>query len=145
MTGTGAGQSEGGVSAESVGMRLNQLPADVTGPTGFGPNLASSPAEKKAAAQAIEDHIEPGTAKAGRWADNDTDAAVKAFGPKGGEGWLTSGALKKAHKTWGDQVRNLMNRLGSDKDALRNTNIVLTGTDFGIGSTVRQSSTLDQY
>ncbi|MFF9280537.1 hypothetical protein [Streptomyces griseosporeus] len=145
MTGTGAGQSEGGVSAESVGMRLNQLPADVTGPTGFGPNLASSPAEKKAAAQAIEDHIEPGTAKAGRWADNDTDAAVKAFGPKGGEGWLTSGALKKAHKTWGDQVRNLMNRLGSDKDALRNTNIVLTGTDFGIGSTVRQSLTLDQY
>ncbi|MEV6181453.1 hypothetical protein [Streptomyces sp. NPDC052015] len=130
-----------------LGMRLNQIPSDPGGtPAGAGrKDLASSPAQKRAAAKAIEDHIEPDTRKAGDWADTETDTAVKAFRPKDGDGWLTSGALKKAHKTWGEQVTNLMNRLASEKAALRSTTNVLQGTDLGVGSGIRQSSHLDAY
>lgn len=108
----------------TVGMRLNQLPADpggptdVTGPAGRKKDLASSPAEKAAAVKAIEEHIQPDTAKAGRWADEDTGSAVKTFGPKDGDGWVISTALKTAHKTWGAQVKNLIDRLDAEKGAL---------------------------
>ncbi|GGW52453.1 hypothetical protein GCM10010503_31870 [Streptomyces lucensis JCM 4490] len=138
----------------SVGMRLNQIPSDPggsAGPSGGAgagggrKDLASSPAEKQAAAKALQDHIEPDTRKAGDWADDDTGAAVKALQAKDGDGWLTSGALKAAHKTWGEQVQNLMNRLSSEKAALRSTNTVFQGTDLGVGSRVRTSSSLDQY
>jgi hypothetical protein len=149
MAGTGVDQG-GEASLLTVGMRLNQLPADVTGPTGpsgpsGGPNLASSPAEKKAAAKAIEDDIQPGTDKAGRWADHETEAAIKAFGAKDGDGWLTSGSLKKAHAAWGEQVKNLVNRLDSEKIALRSSSNVLTGSDVAVGSAARQSSVLDGF
>ena len=128
-------------------MRLNHLPdgPDGGGYTGGQPDLASSPAQKRAAANALEQRIEPGTKKAGDAADEQTNAVVKAFGAKDGHGWLTSGAVSKAHKTWGDQVQNLMNRLSSEKSALRGANTVLTGTDVGVGSSVRTSSTLDAY
>lgn len=126
-------------------MRLNQLPADPGGSSGTQQDLASSPAEKRAAAKAIEDHIEPGTKKSGDWADEDTDAAVKEFGPKDGHGWLTSSAVKEAHKTWGEQLRNLMNRLASEKAALRSTGTLLLGTDLGVGSDLRKASPLDGY
>ncbi|WSQ10578.1 hypothetical protein OG604_24025 [Streptomyces sp. NBC_01231] len=133
-------------------MRLNQLPADSGGSTtpppvlgGGQKDLASSPAEKKAAANAIEQHIEPDTSKAGRWADEGTESAIKAFAAKDGEGWLTSPALKKAHKTWGDQVKTLMDRLGSEKEALRSANTVLQSTDLTVGSRVRQASSLDGF
>jgi hypothetical protein len=128
-------------------MRLNQLPADPGGgqPLTGQPDLASSPAEKRAAAKAIENHIEPDTKKSGGWADEETGAVVKAFGTKDGQGWLTSGAVSKAHKTWGEQVQNLMNRLSSEKTALRGSNTVLTGTDAGVGSGIHKSSSLDRY
>ncbi|MCZ0987501.1 hypothetical protein BEK98_07030 [Streptomyces diastatochromogenes] len=113
---------------------------------GHGPKgLASSPAEKRAAAKAIQDHIESQTRKAGARADEETAAAVKAFGARDGDGWLTSAALRKAHETWGGQVKNLMDRLGAEKDALGSTNTVLTSTDLAVGSTVRQMSALDRY
>ncbi|MFE6286956.1 hypothetical protein [Streptomyces sp. NPDC057877] len=136
-----------------VGTQLNQYPADPGGspggPTGPGlggqPDFGSSPAQKKAAAKAIEEHIEPDTKKAGDVADEESDAAVKAFAAKDGHGWVTSGALKKAHKTWGEQVQNLMNRLGSEKAALRSTNILFQNTDLGVGIGVRKSSNLDGY
>ncbi|XUL88632.1 hypothetical protein ACQ86D_19910 [Streptomyces galilaeus] len=128
-------------------MRLNQLPADQGGGGSFGgqPDLASSPAEKRTAATAIENHIEPDTKKAGDWADDEAGAVVKAFGAKDGHGWLTSGALSKAHKVWGEQVQNLMNRLASEKAALRSSNTVLTGTDVEVRSGVRKSSSLDGF
>lgn len=107
--------------------------------------LASAPAEKRAAAKALNDHIEPDTRRAGEWADDETGAAVKAFGARDGHGWLTSTALRKAHATWGDQVRNLMDRLGAEKDALRSTNVVLTGSDLAAGSALRRTSALDLY
>ncbi|MFD0317620.1 hypothetical protein [Streptomyces flavalbus] len=138
---------------EPVGMRLNQYPADPggspggsTGPGPGGlPDFGSSPTEKKAAAKAIEDHIEPDTKKAGDVADEETNAAVKAFAAKDGHGWVTSSALKKAHKTWGEQVQNLMNRLGSEKTALRSTNTLFLNTDIGVGNGVRKSSSLDGF
>ncbi|MFB9461659.1 hypothetical protein [Streptomyces cinereospinus] len=128
-------------------MGLNQLPADRggAGPAGGRRDLASSPAEKRAAAKAIQDGIEPDTAKAGRHADQDTAGAVRAFGPKDGDGWDTSAALRKAHTTWGDQVRNLLDRLGAEKELLRQTNTTLHGTDFAVAARTRQVSVLDTY
>ena len=151
MAGVGPGQAESDIARQSVGVRLNQIPADPggtagsSGPAGGQKDLASSPAEKKAAAKAIEDHIEPDTKKAGDWADEENNAAVKAFEAKDGRGWLTSEAIKQAHKTWGEQVQNLMHRLTSEKAALRSTNTVLQGTDLGVASGVRTSSSLDGF
>lgn len=138
-----------GGAGQPVGIRLNQYPADPggsPGPVGSGrKDLASSPAQKKAAARALEENIEPGTRKAGDRADEETNAAVNAFAAKDGHGWVTSTALKKAHKTWGEQVQNLMSRLSSEKEALRSTNILFQKTDFSVGQGVRQSSNLDAY
>ncbi|MCX3058710.1 hypothetical protein [Streptomyces beihaiensis] len=137
---------------ESTQMRLNQFPADPSStasppgaPGGGQKNLASSPAEKKAAANAIEQHIEPDTKKAGNWADDQTGAVVKAFDAKDGHGWVTSSAVKKAHKKWDEQVQNLMNRLASEKTSLRGANNVLQSTDFGVRNQVRGSSSLDNF
>ncbi|MGW3681585.1 hypothetical protein [Streptomyces prasinus] len=138
-----------GGAGQPVGMRLNQYPADPGGSPGPGgggrKDLASSPARKKAAAKAIEENIEPDTRRAGDRADEETNAAVKAFAAKDGHGWVTSTALKKAHKTWGEQVRNLTSRLSSEKEALRSTDILFQNTDFGVGQGVRRSSGLDAY
>lgn len=138
-----------GGSEHAIGMRLNQYPPDQGGGSGGGQqNLVSTPAEKKAAAKAIEDHIEPDTKKAGHYTDEETAGVVKAFDAKDGHGWLMSSALKKAHKTWGEQVQALMNRLGSEKSALRNTNILLTNTDFDVRSGVqgvRTPSVFDEF
>lgn len=128
-------------------MRLNQASPDSaetpgsSGTTGGQKDLASSPAQKKAAAKAIEDHIEPDTRKAGDWAETDTNSAVKAFH----DGWLTSSALKKAHEAWDEQVKNLMNRLASEKAALRGTNNVLQSADIEAGAGVRSVSVIDGY
>ncbi|MDN3258363.1 hypothetical protein QWJ26_00760 [Streptomyces sp. CSDS2] len=112
---------------------------------GGRPDLASSPAEKKAAANALQQHIQPDTKKAGDGAEEQTNAVVKAFGAKDGDGWLTSGAVGEAYKTWGEQVRNLLDRLSSEQASLRATNVLFNGTDLGVGAQVRASSTLDAY
>ncbi|MGV9254624.1 hypothetical protein [Streptomyces sp. NPDC003697] len=118
----------------------------MAGGAGPGPrDLASSPAEKQAAAKAVENRLQPGTGTAGGWADEETAAAVRAFGARDGDGWLTSAALRKAHRAWGDQVKNLMDRLGAEKEALRQGNRVLTGTDLATGSALRRASALDGY
>lgn len=140
MTGSGG--------EHAVGMRLNQYPADPGGggPSGGGqPDLASSPAEKKAAANTLHNDIEPDTKAAGAWADDETGAAVKAFDAKDGHGWLTSGAVSKAHKTWSEQVQNFVNQLAGDESALRNDSTLLSGTDLGVGAGVRKVSVLDTY
>ncbi|CAM5452178.1 MULTISPECIES: hypothetical protein [Streptomyces] len=128
MAGTEPGS---GTAAQPVAMRLNQIPGDVGGsqappsPPG-GQKLVSTPAQKQAAANAIEQHIEPDTRKAGDYADTETNSAVSALHG----GWHTSGALKKAHAAWGTQVTNLMNMLGADKAALRSTTNTLQTTDY---------------
>ncbi|MFF7753424.1 hypothetical protein ACFZCP_30295 [Streptomyces sp. NPDC007971] len=128
-------------------MRLNQVPGDVGGSpappglTGGQKKLASTPAQKQTAANAIEQHIEPDTRKAGDYADTDTNTAVKAFR----DGWHTSGALKKAHDSWGDQVKNLMHMLASDKAALRSANTTLQTTDLQVESNTNSVSVLNGY
>jgi hypothetical protein len=119
--------------------------AGVPGVSGRRPDLASSPADKRAASGALERHIEPETAKASRWADGETEAAVKAFGARDGDGWATASALRKAHETWAGQVRNLLDRLGADRDALRSGHEVLTSADLATGSALRETSALDRY
>ncbi|MFI7342965.1 hypothetical protein ACIBUY_34090 [Streptomyces sp. NPDC050085] len=125
----------------AVGMQLNHLPDESEFAGGSQPDLASSPAQKKAAARAIEQHIEPDTRKAGDWADAETGTAVAEFR----DGWLTSGALQKAHKAWGGQVHNLLNRLSSEKTALRSANNTLQGTDGEVGARTRALSPLDGF
>ncbi|MFI0243173.1 hypothetical protein [Streptomyces sp. NPDC016845] len=53
--------------------------------------------------------------------------------------------MKKAHKTWGEQVHNLLNRLASEKAALRSANNTLQGTDGEVGARTRSLSSLDGF
>ncbi|MFI1188869.1 hypothetical protein [Streptomyces californicus] len=124
-------------------MQLNQLTPG-SGGSVLAPDLASSPARKNAAAKAIEEHLEPETKKAGAKAEESTGSAVKEFSAKDGEGWDTSAALKKAQKAWEGQVKALMERLSSEKTALRNTSVLLKNDDIGIALQVRPSSSLDR-
>lgn len=115
------------------------------GPFVPGADLVSTPAEKRAAANVIEQHLQGDTKTAGEWAQTETSAAVKEFAAKDGQGWITSRALKNAHKTWGDQVRNLLNRLATEKDALRGAHAPLHGTDTLTGGQIRPPSPFDGY
>ncbi|MCH0563535.1 hypothetical protein I3F60_25085 [Streptomyces sp. MUM 136J] len=132
-------------------MQLNQVPMDPGGTGGNGgsaqgPCLASTPAEKKKAARSIEVTIEPGTRRAGDLADEATGTAIKAFSARDGDGWATSGALRAAHDTWGTQVQALLTRLGGEKESLRATNTLLSGTDHQVGGGSRRiTSPLDGY
>ncbi|MER6453615.1 hypothetical protein ABT270_13530 [Streptomyces sp900105245] len=112
---------------------------------GGAPDFASSPAEKKAAANAIEQHLEPDTAKAGTAAEDSTTIAVKEFDGKEAGGWATSGALKQAHETWQDQVASLLGRLAQEKTALRSATSLFQTTDLGVETRVRAVSPLDKY
>ncbi|MFJ4923089.1 hypothetical protein [Streptomyces sp. NPDC088725] len=110
------------------------------------PYLASSPEAKRKAAKSIDEHIEPDIRKGGVVADESTSTAVKAFGAKDGDGWVTSSGLKTAHATWSDQVKALLNRLASEKSALLATNTVLGGTDLQTGAGVKRiPSSFDGY
>lgn len=129
---------------EPTHTRLNQLEADGGG-AAPSKDFASTPAQKKAAANAIEEHLEPDTSKAGTKAAESTGAAATVFGPGDGEGWLTGQALKTAKETWSQQLTTLMNRLGSEKAALRATGMLFQNTDTGVGSGIRNSSVLDSF
>ncbi|WTU53387.1 hypothetical protein OG953_22670 [Streptomyces sp. NBC_00057] len=127
-------------------MRLNQLPADIGGshpsPSVATPDFASTPAEKKAAADAIDGPILKDTRKAGNWADESNSAAVKAFRAKDGDGWATSSALKKADKDWDKQVEALCKRLASESALLRDTSIRFQSHDIGVGNRLKGVSKL---
>ncbi|MFF1464936.1 hypothetical protein [Streptomyces sp. NPDC058330] len=115
-------QHKEAVAERQSGMRLNQLPADSGGgstPPLLGntsPDLAAAPAKKKAAANSIENKIQPGTNNGADTADESTQAAVKEF-----TGWETAAGLKKAHSHWDEQVKQLLGRLEQEKYALRKT------------------------
>ncbi|MER0445637.1 hypothetical protein ABR738_13895 [Streptomyces sp. Edi4] len=154
----GDAENSGGTADPSTRTQINQIPADPGSPAGattppsgsFGgqQDLVSSPRQKTAAARAIEDHIEPNTRQAGSHSDEETSKAAKAFDAKDGHGWLISSALRQVHKAWGEQVQGLMNRLSSEKGALRSANTSLSNPDFGVRSElqkVRTSSAIDMY
>lgn len=132
----------------STGMQLNGLPEQgpVPGPAGgFGgpPLLASSPAQKKAAAGVIESELLSSTKKAGDHADESHSSAVTAF-----NGWATAAALKKLETTWEGQVKTLMGRLSRERDGLRNATGTLTGVDIGRRdgiNAIRTPSALDGF
>ncbi|WP_299537898.1 hypothetical protein [uncultured Streptomyces sp.] len=116
----------GAAERASTGMQLNRVPEE--GPSaGSGvPKLASTPAEKSAAANTIENELLTSTGKAGRHADEANGNAAAAL-----SGWATAAALKKTQTTWQGQVKTLMARLGRERDGLRSTVTILSGTDVG--------------
>ncbi|MFB7935558.1 hypothetical protein [Streptomyces sp. NPDC056049] len=119
---------------------LDQL-APAAGGGGVGrPDMAASPAAKKAAAKVIHDDLEPGVARDGKHAAESTNAAVKAFGAKDGSGWDTADALKRAHGTWEKQVKMLLGRLSSEKQALSATGIGLRNNDLDIATGLARRS-----
>ncbi|MER7199766.1 hypothetical protein [Streptomyces sp. CB01635] len=134
--------NESASAVASTQMRMNHLaPLDGGGSSpSTNKDLASSPAQKKKAAEAIEKHLEPDTRRDGAQARESTVAAAREF-----EGWLTGPALKTARKTWNEQLTTLMNRLGSEKAALRATNTIFQNTDTGVELGIRKSSALDAF
>ncbi|MGW3385952.1 hypothetical protein [Streptomyces cinereoruber] len=117
------------VARQESDMRLNQLPAEPSGPAAPGGpgDFGSTPAEKKAAANTIENELEPNTKKATDWADEASNAAVKGF-----DGWQTAAGLKKVQETWDKQVKVLMGRLASEKSALRGASGLFAQNDLGL-------------
>ncbi|MER5988618.1 hypothetical protein [Streptomyces sp. NPDC001787] len=121
-------------------MQLNQL-APATG--GVAPDLASNPAEKQAAAKAINDDLEHDVERDGKHAAESVNAAVKEFGARDGYGWETSRELKKAHKTWEKQVKALLSRLAWEKRALGKTGIDFQNNDLDIAAHLARQSRID--
>ncbi|GAA3284596.1 hypothetical protein [Streptomyces lavendulae] len=119
-----------------VGTRLNGAPGPM-GPfaPGAGPDFASTPAEKKAAANTIETELQPNTKKATEHADEATGAAGKGF-----DGWETAIGLKTVADTWDQQVKTLMGRLAGEKTALRGASSLITGNDTGVGDQLRTAA-----
>ncbi|MFI1715683.1 hypothetical protein [Streptomyces litmocidini] len=130
----------GAAAGPSASMRLNQL-APAAGGGGVGkPDMASSAAAKRAAAKAIDDDLEPGVTRDGKHAAETTNAAVKEFGAKDGHGWDTSGALKRAHETWEKQVKMLLGRLSSEKQALSATGISMQNNELDTAARLARQS-----
>ncbi|MFC9394003.1 MULTISPECIES: hypothetical protein [unclassified Streptomyces] len=125
-------------------MRLNQLDGGGGGGSAGGsPDLATAPAKKKAAANTIENELEPNTDKAAKWADSATTAAVAGFA-----GWATAAGLKTVETTWDKQVRTLLARLASEKTALRGTALSFSGQELDTRARiagVRPTSSITQY
>ncbi|MFD0147545.1 MULTISPECIES: hypothetical protein [unclassified Streptomyces] len=117
------------VENQSANTRLNQLPADGGGGGGTGPDLATTPAKKKQAANSIENHIQPDLKTAADAADESTSSAVATF-----KGWETAAGLKKAHEHWDSQVKRLNARLESEKGALRGASTLFQSNDIVTGN-----------
>ncbi|MGW3685057.1 hypothetical protein [Streptomyces sp. NPDC005125] len=120
------------IERHSSQMQLDQLPADqgaTTQPPLLGsstsPDLATTPAKKKKAANSIEKNLEPGTRTAADAADESVHGAVAEF-----KGWETAAGLKKAHSHWDEQVKRLMGRLSQEKSALRSTAVLFSNNDL---------------
>ncbi|MFJ6717175.1 MULTISPECIES: hypothetical protein [unclassified Streptomyces] len=129
-----------GATDEHVGMRLNHVPPEPSGPgpssppvygpfaPGKGPgDFASTPAQKQAAAGTIENELQPNTKTAAEHADEAHNAAHKGF-----DGWDTAAGLKKVADTWDQQVKNLMARLDAEKGALRGASGLFQRNDIGL-------------
>ncbi|GHD81336.1 hypothetical protein GCM10010336_66380 [Streptomyces goshikiensis] len=126
-------RSRAGAADEQVDTRLNGTgtPAGPLVPGGSG-SFGSTPAEKTAAANAIETELQPNTKTATEHADEATNTAVKGF-----EGWDTAPGLKKVADTWDKQVKVLMGRLGSEKSSLRGASGLFVRNDIGLGDQFR--------
>ncbi|MEU6949840.1 hypothetical protein ABZ957_32105 [Streptomyces sp. NPDC046316] len=121
-------QAKNAAADSQSAMRLNQLPAD-GGSGGTGPDLATTPAKKKQAANSIENHIQPDLKTAADAADESTSSAIATF-----KGWETAAGLKKAHEHWDGQVKRLNARLESEKGALRSASTLFQSNDIVTGN-----------
>ncbi|MFB7056937.1 hypothetical protein ACFCXT_27920 [Streptomyces vinaceus] len=125
--------SERARAGDQAAMRLNGVPA---ADGGGGGTFASTPAQKRSAANTIETELEPNTKKATGCADESTSTAVKGF-----DGWDTAVGLKKVADTWDQQVKVLMGRLGSEKGSLRGASGLFVRNDLGTGDGFRPLGT----
>ncbi|MEV0409422.1 hypothetical protein AB0I68_01115 [Streptomyces sp. NPDC050448] len=145
--------SGAGVADQHVGMRLNHVPTEPSGPgpsappvygpfaPGKGPgDFASTPADKQAAAGTIENELQPNTKKAAEHADDATNAAHKGF-----DGWDTAAGLKKVSDTWDQQVKNLMARLDAEKTALRGASGLFVRNDTAVYNQFGTQSKLNGF
>ncbi|MFD3720655.1 hypothetical protein [Streptomyces sp. NPDC058674] len=94
--------------------------------------FGSTPAEKKAAANAIESELEPNTKKAADRAKENTSAAARTL-----DGWETASGLKKVTETWDQQVNLLMGRLSTEKTSLRGASGLFVQNDVHTGDQLR--------
>ncbi|MEV7088259.1 hypothetical protein AB0O07_20620 [Streptomyces sp. NPDC093085] len=117
-------------------MRLNS--ADAGGAPWGDADVASTPGQKKAAANTIETELEPDTRKAGNWADDASGKAVTGF-----DGWDTAAGLKKVRETWESQVKTLMGRLSAEKGALRGAGGLFAQNDLATESAFKNGSKLN--
>ncbi|MEU9946508.1 hypothetical protein, partial [Streptomyces lavendulae] len=126
-------RSRSGAGDEQVHMRLNGTgaPAGPLAPGASG-TFGSTPAEKTAAANTIENELEGKTKTSTEHADEATNTTVKGF-----DGWDTAAGLKKVGETWDKQVAVLMGRLGSEKIALRGATGLFVRNDIGLGDQFR--------
>ncbi|WP_405829869.1 MULTISPECIES: hypothetical protein [unclassified Streptomyces] len=104
---------------------------------GGSKDFASTPAEKNAAANTIQNELEPATKTAAEHADDATGTAQKGF-----EGWETAAGLKKVADTWDQQVKTLMGRLSGEKAALRGASGSFARNDIGLGNQFASQSQL---
>ncbi|MCX4633053.1 hypothetical protein [Streptomyces sp. NBC_01443] len=125
--------SERARAADQAAMRLNGVPAT---DGGGGGTFASTPAQKRSAANTIETELEPNTKKATDHADESTNTAVKGF-----DGWDAAVGLKRVADTWDQQVKVLMGRLGSEKGSLRGASGLFVQNDLGTGDGFRPLGT----
>lgn len=112
---------------QATSMRLNQAAAPSGG---GGPDFASTPVEKRKAADAIdkEGGLWTATKTAGDFSDEATGAAVKEF-----DGWDTAAGIKDVEKKWEGQVKMLLGRLTTEAGALRGTSSWFMSNDLGTG------------
>ncbi|MEU0086560.1 hypothetical protein [Streptomyces sp. NPDC006274] len=108
------------LKAEAAARQESRMQLNGTGgPGGTGADAAdlkTGSSGQSAAVKALVERIGPGLNKAGVYADEDTNAAERAF-----KGWATGAGLKDAHEEWALQVNNLKARLAQDQAALSKT------------------------
>ncbi|MFJ7061621.1 hypothetical protein ACIQVA_28545 [Streptomyces microflavus] len=127
----------------SAAMRLNGIPEEDRAPRAQGsrPDLASAPAQKRAAANTIATELQPNTKKAGNRPDESMTAAMSVF-----SGWATGTGLKTVHTTWESQVKTLLGRLDTEKGALSSAANIFVTTDIERGNSLRSiPSSLNSY
>ncbi|UNS96350.1 hypothetical protein MMF93_07415 [Streptomyces tubbatahanensis] len=127
---------------------------------GNSADLASSHTAKQKAAGYLENKLGPDTKTAAAHADLDTSGVIGASPGPGGpvspsvqtapagsssitggpfQGWALRTGLSSAHAAWEQQAKNLLNRLVSERDALRGANTAIHGNDGDFGKNVRSA------